>query len=272
VSYADAVTADSPLAWWKLDETAGSSSVADSSGNGHTGSSAGVTYGVTSPAPPAGLPGPSSSWPTGATQNITVTGYQPSFTAATWEFWLNRNSVTQADTNPRIWGDCPSGNGFDISLGSGVTPSLRAGNGSASFTVNSSTTISSAAAWHHLVFTYDGANLRFYLDGALACTPVAMTGTITAPGGSDYVRLGGNFPWQTAERFGGLLAQVALYGTALPLDRIQAHYTAGTTSGEVSGPNYAGTGTDLGGFSGSWANPSYAAGTGTGSFAAWAVP
>lgn len=43
-------------------------------------------------------------------------------------------------------------------------------------------------------------------------------------------------------------------------------------TGSESGGNYAGSVADLGGGTGSWANPSYAAGTGTGSYATWTAP
>jgi hypothetical protein len=45
-----------------------------------------------------------------------------------------------------------------------------------------------------------------------------------------------------------------------------------TPAGSTSGPNYAGTGADLGSGSGSWANPTYAQGADDSQYATWAVP
>ena len=60
--------------------------------------------------------------------------------------------------------------------------------------------------------------------------------------------------------------QTADYYGAITVELLAA------AAGSESGPNYAGTGTDLGGGSGTWANPGYAAGTGTGTFASWTAP
>ena len=43
-------------------------------------------------------------------------------------------------------------------------------------------------------------------------------------------------------------------------------------TGTESGPNYAGTGTGLGGGTGSWASPANAQGTPDGTFATWTAP
>jgi hypothetical protein len=70
-------------------------------------------------------------------------------------------------------------------------------------------------AWTHLAATYDGANLRIYVNGTLASTK-ALTGSLntsTAP-----LRMGGDSVW--SEFFNGLIDEVRVYNTALTAAQI----------------------------------------------------
>jgi glucose/arabinose dehydrogenase/PKD repeat protein len=65
-------------------------------------------------------------------------------------------------------------------------------------------------AWSHLAATYDGTNLRFYLNGALQTTK-ATTGAM--PNTTNPLRIGGNAVW--GEYFSGLIDEVRVYNRAL---------------------------------------------------------
>ena len=71
-------------------------------------------------------------------------------------------------------------------------------------------------AWTHLAYTYDGANMRMYVNGVLVRT-VARTGNITASTGP--LRIGGNEVW--GEFFTGLIDDVRVYNRALTLAEVQ---------------------------------------------------
>jgi hypothetical protein len=70
--------------------------------------------------------------------------------------------------------------------------------------------------WTHLAFTYDGANMRVYVNGALVRT-VARTGNIAVS--NDPLRIGGNASW--GEHFTGLIDDVRIYNRALTLAEVQ---------------------------------------------------
>jgi hypothetical protein len=72
-------------------------------------------------------------------------------------------------------------------------------------------------AWSHLAATYDGANVRLYVNGALAAT-TAITGNIAAT--TNPLRIGGNAVW--GEFFSGLIDEVRVYNRALSLAEVQA--------------------------------------------------
>jgi hypothetical protein len=71
--------------------------------------------------------------------------------------------------------------------------------------------------WTHLAATYDGANLRLYVNGVQAASK-AVTGSIRASTG--VLRIGGNNIW--GEWFAGLIDEVRLYNKALTATEIQA--------------------------------------------------
>jgi PKD repeat protein len=85
--------------------------------------------------------------------------------------------------------------------------------GTAALTVNT---------WTHLATTYDGANLRLYVNGTLVKT-TAQTGNIATSSGA--LQLGGNTIW--GEWYAGTLDDVRVYNKALTAAEIQADMTRG---------------------------------------------
>ena len=74
--------------------------------------------------------------------------------------------------------------------------------------------------WSHLAATYDGSNLRLYLNGTLVRT-AATTGSMTASTGA--LRIGGNSVW--GEYFTGLIDEAHVYNRALSAAEITADMT-----------------------------------------------
>ena len=73
-----------------------------------------------------------------------------------------------------------------------------------------------ANVWTHLAATFDGANLRFYVNGGLVATR-AVAGSMSASTGA--LRIGGNATW--GEWFGGLVDDFRVYNRALSQGEIQ---------------------------------------------------
>jgi chitodextrinase len=72
-------------------------------------------------------------------------------------------------------------------------------------------------AWSHVAATYDGANLRIFVDGVqVSSTP--LTGPITTSAG--VLHMGSNSVWN--ERFAGLMDEVRIYDRALTASQIQS--------------------------------------------------
>src|SRR3954470_19192301 len=75
-------------------------------------------------------------------------------------------------------------------------------------------------AWSFLTGTYDGTNVRLYLNGTLVATK-ATSGGITAS--NSPLRIGGNSVW--GEWFNGLIDEVRVYNTALTAAQIRGDMT-----------------------------------------------
>lgn len=97
-----------------------------------------------------------------------------------------------------------------LSLSDGVVGSQTA--------AGTSTAAITGGSWHHLAGTYDGANIKLYIDGVLAGTQ-ALTLVIGDRSGSLFIGTeqvgGGSF-------FTGLMDQLELYDQALNAGQIQA--------------------------------------------------
>ena len=73
--------------------------------------------------------------------------------------------------------------------------------------------------WTHLATTYDGANMRLYVNGVLVSTQ-PQTGSLSVSNGA--LRIGGNNVFAGGEFFHGLIDEVRIYNRALTVDQIQA--------------------------------------------------
>jgi hypothetical protein len=72
-------------------------------------------------------------------------------------------------------------------------------------------------AWSHIAMTYDGANMRLYLNGVQAGVR-AQTGSTAVTTG--MLRIGGNAVW--GEYFAGLIDEVRVYNRALTAAEVQS--------------------------------------------------
>ena len=71
--------------------------------------------------------------------------------------------------------------------------------------------------WTHLTASYDGANLRLYVNGTQVASR-AVSGSMLASTG--VLRIGGNNTW--GEWYGGLIDDIRIYNRALTPSEVQA--------------------------------------------------
>ena len=228
-TYPETVQADNPIAYYRLEETSGTTA-ADSSTSGlYPG-----TYNVNGVYPQLGQPGitTNSISMQAATSSSVTAGYYADLNPQgpfSFEVWVRPTSApTSGDYR------CPIGNfgGWGTGGGSGtgwyVYQTPDSPSAFALVTAPAGVWISTGYSlfnWYHLVATYDGTNFAFYVNGALIGSQ-AHAGYLANP--ANALGIG-----QRADGYGfwdGNLDEVAIYTNALPLDRIQAHYQVGTNS------------------------------------------
>lgn len=209
--YAAEVAADTPSAWWRMDQTTGQ--ILDSVGVNHSTSLSGTpTYSQTAA---AGMGSSTAILLDGSTEAFSV----PDATALdrgdtlTLEAWVKR-----------------AGNGTqDVIFSKGTNAyimfldtddKLTFGKRFVADIVKSTTTITDTN-WHHVAATKSGSTVVLYIDG------VDVTGTVTNQTLADTtsaLTIGqDNNTWW----FNGTLDELAIYSTALSAARILAHYNAG---------------------------------------------
>jgi len=217
--YVDAVTADAPVGFWRLNETSGT--VAGDRVNANNGTFRnGVILGA------AGLL-PTEAGNTAASfdgTNDSVSVPNSSILSPTQrisvEAWVNPSSLPDAGTyrsvlskrgaytvqfsGPRLE--------FALTQAGGVRKRLQAPSGALV-----------AGRSYHVVGTYDGATQRLFVNGAQVAS-VPLTGGIATS--TDPVQVA-SFT-TTSEFLGGVVDEPALFASALSAARVAAHYAAGT--------------------------------------------
>lgn len=85
--------------------------------------------------------------------------------------------------------------------------------------------------WHHLVWVYDNGNLTLYVDSIV----VGSYSGVAAPQSGGVSAIGQRA--DSTEYFAGVLAEVAIYDTALTATRVAAHYSAASSTDPLAYPN-----------------------------------
>jgi hypothetical protein len=243
--YAQTVAADSPLVYYALDESSGTT-ICDYAGN-DSGSyaSSGVTYGLAGPlagdptqtavsaagATPGGNPVGTVSAQTGLSGNhsFTLEGWFQGTSAAPDQVLVALNGGSTDGLT--IWPThCHSGSDVYIGLDEHGSDNCWDAQSSAGIDVLDGN-------WHYLAVTYDAGSgeVDAYVDGHdLGAQPINPSATIAFS--NPAVLLGGWTDTTVNQPFSGAMAQVAIYGTALSAGAISDHYAAASATPVLTAP------------------------------------
>jgi hypothetical protein len=237
-AYTSAVLADSPIGYWRLNETSGTTAV-DYSSNANNGTYSG-TYALGATSPITGDPSSKALDLTGTQE--TVNGYVTipdstplniTGTAFTVECWIKSISPSGTSTSPYagLYFKQASVYNYGINHDSnGMFPVLAAS--TTNYTGGQTTpTVANddTATWIYLVGVYNGSVLQLYSNGSTLGSSATCTGNVeTTTGYSACIGniLTGSAPY--AYQWQGYVCEVAIYSTALSSTRISAHYAAAT--------------------------------------------
>ena len=211
-AYSDKVIADGAVAYWRLNETSGTTAV-DIKGGFNGTISGGVTLGQTSPLTD-GNPAMRFDGILGTKISIATPLTLPA--ACSLESWIKTTSAT--DQLP-VFADDGAGATVFFGLKAGKPFFFHGG------TPNSATggPILTDGVWHHLVVTNDATTTRFYVDGVSVYTTAQTHSSAT---------LGWNIAcWITFNNiWDGFLDEIAVYPSVLTASQIGAHYLLGVST------------------------------------------
>lgn len=226
MTYRDEVLIDTPVTYWRLGESSGTTAV-DEAG-AYDGTYVGATLGET-----GALSGDNDTAASfdGVDDYVERTGSPLNGeTQATVEFWAKPAlGHSTADDWEYMFHYGPSANVGDSEIWIGRTGDANAGHiGEWGASVGGwvSDTQSGVPVerdvWVHVVVTFDSSSIKMYLDKQLVIDRTETAHTFS----NDVIRLAIK---NTSRTYAGLLDEVAIYNYALSPTRIQAHYDAGTT-------------------------------------------
>lgn len=232
MSYSGEVLFDTPLAYYRLDETSGTT-LNDSSGNSRTG-----TY-STAPTTASTL--------LNSTNNASVDflgNHGPArVPVASWMNVLNFTAEGWFQADTASAGGSPIISRIDATQLTGSATrmfyvailSTGVMNCRIRFTDNSDILLQTTPATHgsyldgkvhHAALTWDGTWARLYMDGVEVVSSNASAGKTVGFPTVQGLAIGGDHPDTASIRFDGRIDEVAFYGTALSAARILAHYNA----------------------------------------------
>jgi hypothetical protein len=221
VTYAAQVMADSPVAYWRMGEATGVSTLTDVTGNSfHAVIAAGVTLQEC-----GALVGDwdralrvTSGGGTAGHVRVGSLGLGDAFTAEWWFRHTEPDSI--AEHAIVAWGGGGLG-AWWIKILNGAISTHQNSTGTVYF---QSTFPYADNAWHHMAWARSAAgvgNGTVYIDGSSA--PGTTANSIRTP---SVVSLS-LFSFNGAQGFNGYVDEVAIYNYALTADRVLAHYRAG---------------------------------------------
>lgn len=228
-SYASVVLADKPVAFYLLNETAGTI-VHDISGHGNTGTiQGGVTFnqrGTSNGAAAMAFNGSN-----GYVQLPAATCIQPPLTLEAW-------------VSPASWTLDASAD--DATFVLATDPGVRLAVSTAGYSRGS---VGIARTWYYvdgsvlvplnqpslLHVTLEGLTMALYVNGQFAGSETIPSGAVMYDTSTPYVLGADNYSGDYHEFFDGKIGPVAIYPTALTPAQIQAHYNAGRTALRMTG-------------------------------------
>ncbi|HEX3716865.1 MAG TPA: LamG-like jellyroll fold domain-containing protein [Verrucomicrobiae bacterium] len=237
-TYGKTVLADSPISYWRLNDPANSSSAYDYVGGNNGTVNGSVTFGA--PQSSDGGLGGCAAFNSSGEGRIDVP-YNTNLNTSefTVEAWVYVNATTGTYQSPITCRN--TGNG-DLGYIFYLNPSQDwsywfGGINAAGFNEITYSTAATLDAWTHLVGTWDGAIMRFYINGTQigASTPTDNPKTVT-PGMSEPLSIGAGGSELAAGEYylDGSMDEVAYYDYALSQAQVLAHYQAAIDSPNIT--------------------------------------
>jgi len=226
-TYSDVILAETSLvSYWKLAEGSGTTAT-DSKGTNTATYNGTFTLGQTSPGKYM-KGGVLLDGSTGYAEAPTASNLHPT-SALSLEAWVKFTSLPSNYKSIAGCGYSSNSSPYsDYTLGVDNTNRLKVNiniGGTSQGIVHSADPV--VGTWYHMVMTYDGTTLKFYLNGTLSSS-LAASGTV-GNSGQPFEIGRYNRGGSTGENFPGTISNVAVYNLALSAQAVANHYNAANT-------------------------------------------
>lgn len=221
LSYVQTIFADTPLAYYRMDEVIGLvAHDVTTNGNNGTISSTGIVYGQ-----PGAIPADAdtSMLFDGINGQIIVPGTvnpfgHSGFTYEAWFFVGTYSATARIITNEQSFeiGTLTSNSGLYADVGT---------TGNTDYHLSYNATINTNQ-WYHVVASYTGSSFTLYLNGVSVAT-TAATGTILNTANAIVIA---SSPTVSNVNFPGRMDEVAIYSYGLTAAQVLNHYNVGITA------------------------------------------
>lgn len=218
--YSSVILADSPIGYWRLNETSGTDA-APLAGANH-GTYSGCTLNQPGLIPTDGDPAPTFLYASTSSIVIADAGSVFDFTGTSTfslEIWFLLTDIATASRF--IWSRTDATNGYWVYVDQSTQTIRfdRFGGGGSDEVTSAAISLNTV---YHLVCTYDGTTMTVYLNGQASGTPLASSRSIAANVNNFTIgEYSGTGNW-----WSGTLDEPAVYNYALSAARVQAHYDA----------------------------------------------
>lgn len=231
--YAAAVLADGPIAYWRLNESSGTSA-ADATGNGHTGTYENTpTLGVTGVMTDGSR---DSAVNVGGTQHVLGSDWSdlefPNLAPYTLEMWIRPDAVPGNGSFALLLAKQGAfgalNDGWDFLLegtASGAFIEMNRGADEGKGVVKSDVGAIVADVTYYIAATFDGSELRLYINGVVVDDDTTSANMTTNSAVLSIGRDAGSNNWN----FDGDIDEVAIYDRALTPTEVTEHYEIGTS-------------------------------------------
>ena len=215
-TYAQTITADSPIGYWKLGDL-GTTVAADSSGQNHPGDYTG-SYALGRPGLIAHSTDTAATFRNASFDGRMYTQYLYGYagSAVTAETWVNYAGATGLDQ--LVTRNYPSNGGWmlGVTRTNGIQQAVfSVVKGGVKYTASANV----APGTLYLAGSYDGATVRLYVNGTLAATRTLNLAPLSP---TAWTVLAGTIVDDVT------LDETAIYDRALSAAQVQSHYAAGT--------------------------------------------
>ncbi len=220
-----AMMADHPVAYWPLNELAGTTAIDYAGGNNGTYGASGVTYGVPGP-----LGDPNTAVSFDGTSGRVVVPYSPALNPSgpfTVEFWAQPSALGTIPISSMVRPARTGGYEFYMSINYGGYEFHTAANGGYNMGIGDGSA-PPLGRWAHVAGVWDGTKVSLYINGYSVYTSnnnFTNSNPPFIPNGSTPFYIGSRS--DSVGYFSGAMSDVAFYNYALSESQLSNHMVIG---------------------------------------------